>query len=99
MDKLEDQPDQSGGCLCGKVRYELKGPYYYGVLCHCVTCRRVTGGSFLAASIYPINVRLSGPPFHPGLRLVARLVIASVIVYRIIRYADLSMTGFQGHKG
>ena len=62
MDKLEDQPDQSGGCLCGKVRYELKGPRYYGVLCHCVTCRRVTGGSFLAASIYPIDVRLPGLP-------------------------------------
>ena len=83
MDKFEDQPDQSGGCLCGKVRYELKGPRYYGVLCHCVTCRRITGGSFLAASIYPIDVRLPRRLSLSLLRLVAGLKGHSVSLNEI----------------
>ena len=32
-----------GGCLCGKVRYEIKGRLRDVVNCHCSKCRRFSG--------------------------------------------------------
>jgi hypothetical protein len=39
----------TGGCLCGAVRYEVRGPLRPIVACHCTQCRRTTG-HFLAAT-------------------------------------------------
>ncbi len=38
----------TGGCQCGRIRYEavLAEPHAY--LCHCSLCRRATGGPFAA---------------------------------------------------
>ena len=33
----------SGGCMCGAVRYMVKGEPKRVGLCHCETCRRNTG--------------------------------------------------------
>ena len=33
----------SGGCLCGGVRYEVRGPLRGVILCHCARCRRAHG--------------------------------------------------------
>jgi hypothetical protein len=33
----------AGGCLCGAVRYEVRGPMRDVVLCHCSRCRRTHG--------------------------------------------------------
>jgi len=38
-----------GGCLCGHVRYEVRGPLRDVVMCHCSQCRRTTG-HFMAAT-------------------------------------------------
>ena len=38
-----------GGCLCGGVRYRLRGPLRPIVYCHCGQCRR-TSGHFVAAT-------------------------------------------------
>lgn len=35
-----------GSCLCGKVRYELRGPPQSMYYCHCSMCRKATGSSF-----------------------------------------------------
>ena len=35
-----------GGCLCGKVRYEIKGPLLDADHCHCSMCRRQHGAAF-----------------------------------------------------
>lgn len=33
----------TGGCLCGAVRYEVRGPLRDVVNCHCGQCRRISG--------------------------------------------------------
>ncbi|HEY8520727.1 MAG TPA: GFA family protein [Gammaproteobacteria bacterium] len=37
---------QRGGCLCGGVRYEVRGPYRWMAHCHCSMCRRHHGALF-----------------------------------------------------
>lgn len=52
---------RTGGCLCGAVRYEVRGEPFKSGLCHCADCRRVTGSSFLAfADWRPSQFRYSG---------------------------------------
>ena len=41
---------RAGGCLCGAVRYEVTGEPYVSGLCHCKTCRKLTGSSFSATA-------------------------------------------------
>ena len=36
----------SGGCLCGDVRYEIRGEPVYVFHCHCSMCRRAGGAAF-----------------------------------------------------
>ena len=38
-----------GSCLCGAVRYEVKGPLREVIGCHCSQCRKQTG-HFMAAT-------------------------------------------------
>lgn len=35
-----------GGCLCGKVRYEITSPFIDADHCHCSMCRRQHGAAF-----------------------------------------------------
>lgn len=35
----------TGGCYCGKVRYECAGPQRYRGLCYCRTCQKISGGA------------------------------------------------------
>ena len=37
----------TGGCLCGKVRYELRRKFLTGVNCYCQMCRKAHGTAFL----------------------------------------------------
>ena len=39
----------AGGCLCGRVRYEVSGKLRDVIACHCEQCRR-TSGHFVAAT-------------------------------------------------
>lgn len=36
----------TGGCLCGKVHYEVSGPLFDVSHCHCSMCRRQHGAAF-----------------------------------------------------
>ncbi|MFI4988764.1 MAG: GFA family protein [Alphaproteobacteria bacterium] len=49
MSNEEQRRHATGGCLCGRVRYEVRGPLRPVVACHCSQCRRQTG-HFMAAT-------------------------------------------------
>lgn len=48
----ESKLEKTGGCLCGGVRYRVKGPLRPIVYCHCTQCRR-TSGHFVAVTAVP----------------------------------------------
>ena len=41
---------QTGGCLCGAVRFEVDGTIGPITCCHCSQCRRASGSAFTAAA-------------------------------------------------
>jgi hypothetical protein len=43
-----------GGCMCGAVRFEVRGTPYRVGLCHCLTCRKQSGSAFSVLAIYPV---------------------------------------------
>jgi hypothetical protein len=43
---MNEQRSYSGSCLCGSVRYRLRGPLAPIQVCHCVRCRKAQGGPF-----------------------------------------------------
>jgi hypothetical protein len=57
----------TGGCLCGAVRYEVRGPLRDVLTCHCVECRRWSGHVFAATAARREHVVIVEP--H-GLRWV-----------------------------
>ena len=47
---MGDEIVRQGGCLCGAVRYAVEGEPYQSGLCHCTTCRKITGSAFSATA-------------------------------------------------
>jgi hypothetical protein len=41
-----------GRCLCGAVRYRVGGEAVARTLCHCVSCRRASGGVSVAWAVF-----------------------------------------------
>ncbi len=46
------EPRATGGCLCGAVRFEVRGALRGVLTCHCGQCRRIHGhqGAYAAAA-------------------------------------------------
>ena len=40
----------TGGCLCGKLAYEVPGPITAIDYCHCSRCRKASGSAFAAVT-------------------------------------------------
>jgi hypothetical protein len=38
-----EEATHSGGCLCGGVRYRVRGALRDAIACHCTQCRRTSG--------------------------------------------------------
>ena len=53
-----------GGCLCGAIRYELRGPLRPIVNCHCGMCRRFHGhfGAYTSVSTGNLSYHGSREP-------------------------------------
>jgi hypothetical protein len=43
MEEVEQSPRASGGCLCGKIRFEIYQPLRQVSICHCKQCRQSAG--------------------------------------------------------
>jgi hypothetical protein len=46
------QAMRQGGCNCGQVRLEMRDEPIRVGLCHCLTCRKETGGPFMAFAVW-----------------------------------------------
>ncbi|WP_376778414.1 GFA family protein [Rhizobium laguerreae] len=58
---MTDDVVRTGGCLCGRVRYEVRGEPYVSGLCHCATCRKLTGSAYSAtANWHQPQFRMTG---------------------------------------
>ena len=52
---------QTGGCQCGKIRYEITEEVQSVYLCHCLDCQRLTSSAFSLGIVVPeTGFHLSG---------------------------------------
>jgi hypothetical protein len=52
---------QTGGCLCGKIRYEITEAPQLVYTCHCVDCQRLTSSAFsMAIVVTDMAFRIAG---------------------------------------
>jgi hypothetical protein len=52
---------QTGGCQCGKIRYEITEESREVNTCHCLDCQRLTGSAFSLGIVVPEKgFRLTG---------------------------------------
>jgi hypothetical protein len=54
-----EQTVHKGGCLCGGVRYQVKGTLRGVVACHCSQCRRTSGHHAAMTSAPSENIELT----------------------------------------
>lgn len=40
-----------GSCLCGTVKYEVRGEFGAAYFCHCSRCRKATGSAFASSAL------------------------------------------------
>ena len=60
------KPPQTGGCLCGAVRYEITQPPLVAYTCHCTVCQRLTGSAFSLAIVVEAEAcRFAGGEVRP----------------------------------
>lgn len=46
---------RSGGCLCGAVRYTVRGEPFHVGRCHCGDCRKRSGSAFSVYGQWPLD--------------------------------------------
>ncbi len=43
----------TGGCLCGKIRYEISQPVQNIIACHCTNCQKASGSGMSHNTVIP----------------------------------------------
>jgi len=52
---------QTGGCLCGAVRFEVTGEPVISAHCYCKDCQKASGTSHITAIMYPqTQIKIKG---------------------------------------
>ena len=46
---------RSGGCLCGAVRYSVRGEPLHVTRCHCADCRKESGSAYSVYAHWPVE--------------------------------------------
>jgi hypothetical protein len=46
---------RSGGCLCGAVRYTVRGEPFHVGRCHCADCRKESGSTYTIYGQWPLD--------------------------------------------
>src|SRR3954454_3539668 len=46
---------RTGGCLCGAVRYSVRGEPVHVGCCHCGDCRKESGSAFTLYAQWPVD--------------------------------------------
>src|SRR4029079_2397094 len=46
---------RTGGCLCGAVRYSVRGDPVHVARCHCADCRKESGSAFTVFAQWPVE--------------------------------------------
>ena len=46
---------RTGGCLCGGVRYSVRGDPVHVRRCHCADCRKESGSAFSVYAQWPVE--------------------------------------------
>jgi hypothetical protein len=47
-------PGIEGGCFCGEIRYRASGRPTNSMVCHCRSCRRISGSPVVAWLTFPV---------------------------------------------
>ena len=77
-----------GGCLCGAVRYRVTGTAVARTLCHCVSCRRATGGVSVGWAVFdkddfaPLAGDVREYSSSPGIHWGSCAICGSLVTYR-----------------
>ncbi|HEY0628593.1 MAG TPA: GFA family protein [Sphingomicrobium sp.] len=77
-----------GGCHCGNIRYRVSGQPVAATLCHCVDCRKVSGGTNVAWAVFDKGKFewLAGEPADysssPGIHWLFCRACGSTVGYR-----------------
>jgi hypothetical protein len=48
-----EEKTRTGGCLCGAVRYTVRGEPFHVGRCHCANCRKESGSTYTIYAQWP----------------------------------------------
>ena len=83
-----------GGCFCGAFRYELSGEPLGSMICHCQSCRRISGAPVVAWCTFNSSdfrvIRGEAKEFvsSPGVVRTFCAACGTPIVYRNAKHPD-----------